>query len=148
MALHFVNPSPEKRRSGIHFGIDPAKGIIMLNQHDVPALIAGKLPQIKPELRKNGSEVTVYQSVQALTDYTRRMAIEHDFKMVEKCMSLVGNIYDKGNTLVRNVIENVFVFSFSSIMSTCNIVEWRIVQSYMPSGLYNLYVQQVLKSRL
>jgi len=119
----------------------------MLSQYDVPALIAGKLPQIKPELSKKGSETTIYQSVQALTDYTKRMAIEHNFKMVEKCMSLVGNIYDKGNAIVKNAIENVFIYSFSSIMSVCNIIEWRIVQSYMPSGLYSLYVQQILRSR-
>lgn len=105
------------------------------------------MPQIQKNLRTAGKGANIYQSLGALTDYTKRMAIEHNFKMVEKCMALVENIYDKGNTLVRNAVENVFIFSFSSIMSICNIVEWRIVQSYMPSCLYTLYVQQVLKSK-
>jgi len=118
----------------------------MLSQYQVPAFIAAKLPQVKNDL-SSASPMTIYQSVQVLTDYTKRMAIEHDFKMVEKCMSLVAALYLKGNSLVKNAVENVFIFSFSSIMSRCNIVEWRIVQSYMPSDLYALYVQQVLRSK-
>lgn len=119
----------------------------MFNQYEIQALIAGKLPQIKNDLLLGGATLTVYQSMQVLTDYTKRMALEHDFKMVEKCMGLVGMLYGKGNSLVKNAVENVFIFSFSSIMSRCNIVEWRIVQSYMPTDLYSLYVQQVLKSK-
>jgi hypothetical protein len=119
----------------------------MLTQYEVPVLIAGKLPQIKNDLSRNGTPSSVYQSIQVLTDYTWRMALEHDFKMVRQCMSLVENIYVKGNELVKNAIENVFVFSFSTIMSRCNAVEWRIVQSYMPSDLYTLYVRQVMKSK-
>ena len=118
----------------------------MLSQYEVPAFIAGRLPQVKNDLLTHGS-MTIYQSVQILTDYTKRMAIEHDFKMVEKCMALVATLYLKGNSLVKNAVENVFIFSFSSIMSRCNIVEWRIVQSYMPSDLYALYLKQVLKSK-
>ena len=119
----------------------------MMNQFEVPAFIAGKMPQIQKDLRTAGKEASMYQSLGALTDYTKRMAIEHNFKMVEKCMALVEKIYDTGNMLVKNAVENVFIFSFSSIMAICNIIEWRIVQSYMPSCLYNLYVRQVLRSK-
>src|ERR1700744_2452508 len=119
----------------------------MLNQQEVPAFIAGKLPQVKSDLSRNGVNLTAYQSIQVLTDYTKRMALEHNFRMVQKCMALVQHIYEKGNTLVKNAVENIFVFSFSTMLSRCNIVEWRIVQSYMPSDLYSLYVRQVLKSK-
>ena len=119
----------------------------MLNQYEVPAYIAGKLPQVKSDLSRNGVTLTAYQSIQVLTDYTKRMALEHDFKMVQKCMVLVEYLYEKGNALVKNAVENIFVFSFSTMLSRCSIVEWRIVQSYMPSDLYSLYVQQVLKSK-
>ena len=117
-----------------------------MNQYEVQTLIAGKLPQLKNDLTLSGPRANIYQSIQVLADYTKRMAIEHEFKMVESCMSLVQKIYEKGNTLVKNAVENVFIFSFSSIMTICNIVEWRIVQSFMPACLYTLYVQQVLKS--
>ncbi len=119
----------------------------MLTPFEVPAYIAGQLPQLNHDICRPGTPLTAYQSVQVLTDFTKRMALEHDFKMVGKCMGLMGRLYDKGNTVVRNAVENVFIFSFSSLMCTCNIVEWRIMQSYMPGDLYTLYVRQVLKSK-
>jgi len=119
----------------------------MLNQYAVPAFIADKLPQVRTELALAGASTSAWQSIQVLTDYTKRMALEHDFKMVEKCMSLVQKLYEKGNAMVRGAIENIFIFSFSTLMSHCNSVEWRIVQSYMPTSLYSLYVQQVLRSK-
>ena len=118
----------------------------MLSQNEVPALIAGTLPQIKSDL-SNSAKPTAYQSIQVLTDYTKRMALEHNFKMLQNCMALVQTIYEKGNLLVKNAIENVFIFSFSTMLARCNTVEWKIVQSYMPSDLYAIYVQQVLKSK-
>jgi len=113
----------------------------MLDQYEVPVYIAGRIPQLKM------NDKDIYQSMQALTDYTKRMAIEHNFKMVEKCLDLVEKIYDKGAALVKNAVENIFIFSFSSMRMLCNIVEWRMVQSYMPAGLYALYIQQVLRSK-
>ena len=118
--------------------------LIMLSQQEVPSLIARQLPAALFYL--SDTPPSAYQAIQALTDYTRRMALEHNFKMVQQCMALVEKIYNKGNALVKNAVENVFVFSFSTIMSRCNAVEWRIVQSYMPSDLYSLYIRQVLKS--
>ena len=115
----------------------------MINQYDAFGYMADQLPQIKNDLRLRGNEGDIYRSMQVLTDYTKRMALSHDFKMVERCMTLVDKIYRKGTALVRNAVENVFIFSFSSMMSTCNPVEWRLVQSYMPSELYLIYVKQV-----
>ncbi|HTR32225.1 MAG TPA: hypothetical protein VMH27_23290 [Puia sp.] len=119
----------------------------MIDQYEVPTLIAGQFPQIKGDLSDEAVGSSVYRSIQALTDYTKRMALEHDFSMVQKCMALVENMYEKGNLIVRNAVENIFVFSFSTLLCRCNIVEWKIVQSYMPLDLYSLYVQQVLKSK-
>jgi hypothetical protein len=119
----------------------------MISQYEIPTLIAGKLPQIESELSAKNAEPTVYHSIQVLTDYTKRMALEHNFKMLKNCMSLVQTIYERGNQSVRNAVENVFIFSFSTMLSRCNTVEWKIVQSYMPSELYSIYVEQVLKSR-
>ena len=120
---------------------------IMLNQTQIPAYIAGELPQISRDLNGNGAALTAWQSIQVLTDYTKRMALEHDFKMVGQCMRLIDKLYRHGNALVRAAIENVFVFSFSSMLYNCNIVEWRIVQSYMPAELYAVFIEQLLKSK-
>ena len=118
----------------------------MLNQFEVPAFIARQLPQVSGEIYRTNIPTTAYQSIQILTDFTKRMALEHEFKMVGKCMDLMEKLYDKGNTLVRNAVENVFIFSFSTLMCNCNVIEWRLIQSCMPAGLYSLYIRQVQRS--
>ncbi|HEY4109403.1 DUF7674 family protein [Puia sp.] len=121
----------------------------MFTQQEIPALIARQLPQVQSDLCRaaSGAPVTAFQSIQVLTDYTKRMALEHDFKMVGKCMTIMGKLYEKGNAVVRNAVENIFIYSFSTLMCNCNIVEWRMVQSYMPSQLYSVFVEQVLRSK-
>lgn len=116
----------------------------MIHEFEVPAYITNTLPQLKCEFT---CRQHVYDSMQVLTDYTKRMALEHNFNEVKNCMSLVDKIYHKGDALVQNAVENVFIFSFSSMRLLCNIVEWRIVQSFMPSDLYALYLEQVIKSK-
>jgi hypothetical protein len=118
----------------------------MISQYQIPALIAGQLPQAGRDIYRTGIPITAYQSIQVLTDYTKRMALEHEFKTVGKCMRLMGRLYNEGNTLVRNAVETVFIFSFSSIMAGCNVIEWRIIQSFMPAELYKLYIRQVMQS--
>ena len=81
--------------------------------------------------------------IQVLTDHTKRMALEHNFKMVGSCMTLMGMLYEKGDKLTRNAVENIFVYSFSTMMCNCNIVEWKVIRSAMPDSLYSLYVRQV-----
>jgi len=62
-------------------------------------------------------------------------------------MNLVHRIYKSGNAAVKNAVENIFIFAFSSILPRCNQVEWRLVQSCMPADLYSLYVGQVMRSK-
>jgi hypothetical protein len=115
----------------------------MFTPDEIQPWISSQLPQLKEDLDTTRS---LYQSMQVLTDYTKRMALAHNFKMVARCMALVTKIYTKGNNLVRDAVENIFVYSFSSMMLACNTVEWRITQSYMPSELYTAYMRQVLRS--
>jgi len=131
---------PSNRHS---FGHRRANSIDMIHEFEVPAYISDTLPQLKREF---STGCHVYDSIQVLTDYTKRMALQHDFKEVKTCMSLIEKIYGKGDALVKNAVENIFIFSFSSMRLLCNIVEWRMVQSIMPSSLYMLYMHQVLRS--
>ena len=132
-------------QNGHLFGIPYPNNEFMMNQYEVPVYISCKLPQIKNDLTRSGQKGNIHQSIRVVADYTKRMALEHDFKMVEKCMRLVERIYDKGDACVKCAVENTFIYSFSSMLSIYNIVEWRMLQSYMPSGLYALYLRQVLK---
>jgi hypothetical protein len=101
----------------------------MLSQH--------KIPSTRP---------AIFSTIQSLTDQAKRLAFQHDLIGLKHCMNLVQQIYKTGNSTAKNAVENIFVFAFSSILSHCNRMEWRLVQSCMPGDLYAIYVHQVLRS--
>jgi hypothetical protein len=88
----------------------------------------------------------VFSAIQELTDQAKHLALQHDFAGLKNCMSRVQRIYRGGNAAVKNAVENIFIFAFSSILPHCNQVEWRLVQSCMPTELYTLYIRQVTKA--
>lgn len=88
----------------------------------------------------------IFATIQTLTHQAKQFAIQHDLAGLKKCMARVQEIYTSGNATVKNAVENIFVFAFSSILPHCNQAEWRLVQSCMPAELYTLYVRQVTKA--
>jgi hypothetical protein len=88
----------------------------------------------------------IFSAIQELTDQAKRLAFQHDFAGLKNCMNRVQQIYKSGNAAVKNAVENIFIFAFSSILPRCNQVEWRLVQSCMPAELYTLYVRQVTRA--
>lgn len=118
----------------------------MINQYEVPAYLVDELPEMKEELRKASPTLNIFKSIQCLADYTKNKVVSHDLLMVKKCFSLAEELYSRGNTIVKNAIENVVVFAFSSLMYVCSEEERNKLQSMMPLCLHTAYIQQVLKS--
>ncbi len=119
-----------------------------MNTYEVPAIMEDELPAIKEELKENCILGNVNTAMQILVRYTRKMMNLHDLPAVAQCMRLADKIYDKGNMMVKNAVENVFVYSFSGLRTCCDRWEWRTVQAKMPMTLYSLYVKQIYRSGL
>jgi hypothetical protein len=96
--------------------------------------------------KNSSNRPAIFTTIQSLTDQAKRLSFQHDLVGLKHCMNLVQQIYQTGNTAVKNAVENIFVFAFSSILPRCNQVEWRLIQSCMPTELYALYIRQVTKA--
>ncbi len=120
----------------------------MLNQYEVPACMADELPELNEELKAISPALNIFKSVQCLANFTKRKAADHDISGVKQCFSLAEKIYFNGNENVKNAMENVFIFSFSSLLNACSREERNKLQSLMPLCLHTAYVQQVLRSGL
>lgn len=118
----------------------------MIIQAQVPDYIGENLPEIKSDLQKavGANAPTVYTAVKCLTDFTRVMVQDHNYPMVRRCLSLAGKLYTKGNDAVKNALENVYVFSFSSLLTGCESFQERnLLQAAIPGSLYQAYMKQV-----
>lgn len=117
-----------------------------MNQYEIPAMLEDELPAIAPSLKENAVTGNVTQAIKVLAHYTRSLLSLHDLPAVVKCLQVADKIYEKGNQVVRNAVENVFVYSFSGLQCACNKVEWKVIQARMPLSLYSAYVRQIYKS--
>jgi hypothetical protein len=117
-----------------------------MNQYEVPACIEDEFPEIRNELKMVAPSGNVFKTLQCLAGYTRRMIAVHNYRAVRKSFLLAEKIYNHGNTVVKNAIENVFVYSFSAMLNRCEEQEVPVIHAMMPLSLYSAYVRQMLKS--
>ncbi|TDW99448.1 hypothetical protein EDB95_0458 [Dinghuibacter silviterrae] len=113
----------------------------MINQYEVAACLKDELPQVSRGLSPLAA-LDVVANIQELTDYARKMASLMNLKEVRKCMVFAEKMYGKGNKYVRDVIENVFVFSFSTLFLG-DRPRRKQLQALIPLSLYSVYVRQI-----
>ena len=118
----------------------------MINQYEVPAYLVDEFPELKEELKSISPTLNIFKSIQCFSDYTKRKVLQHDLQVVKRCFAIAEKIYSNGNTIVRDAIENLFVYSFSSLLNLGGKDEKRELQGLMPLCLHAAYVQQILRS--
>lgn len=118
----------------------------MLNQYEVPVYLADRMPEMVHELRAVSPTLNIFKTIQCLANYTRQKVTQHDFTLVKKCFAIAEDVYMAGDRQVKNAIENIFVFSLSSILNLGSNEEKRALQALIPLHLHSAYVKQVLKS--
>lgn len=116
-----------------------------MNQYEMAAELADEIPEIRKDVIHLSVLGNAYLSMKVLATHTHKLITAHEFRQVEKCMRVAERIYEKGNTLVRNAVENVYVFSFSTLQVSCSRTEWRLVKAKMPLSLFSMYIRQIMK---
>lgn len=116
----------------------------MINQLEIPMFIEDALPGMQHELIVNGKS-DAYGTINQLARYTDQQIKEHNFNTVKKCFAVADKLYYKGNSVVKNAIQNVFVFSVTRMFQNCPAEKARL-QGMMPVGLFTLYMGQVYHS--
>jgi hypothetical protein len=117
----------------------------MITQFEIPSLLKAALPAIAGDDYPTRTTMNIYKSVQCFSDFTRHAVQDHNFNLAKKCFALAEKLYRQGDAIVKNAIENTFVFSFTSFMPNDGI-ERLIVQSIIPTPLYAVYMKQVMGS--
>ncbi|MET0244061.1 MAG: hypothetical protein ABW174_11360 [Flavitalea sp.] len=113
----------------------------MLTEYDLPSMIRHELPASY----FNGGPVQAgmepYWLLDRLTNFTRLSLETSHLTSAKKCFILVANLYQKGNTHVKFLIENIFVYALTGMFLQAkkdNI----LIKSLIPPVLYEAYVRQ------
>jgi hypothetical protein len=120
------------------------KNEIMITQYEANSLLKEEFPQLAGKIYPSKISLEVYASMNYFSDYTRHAVEEHNFNLAKKCFVLAEKLYREGDRIVRLLIENIFVYSFSNYLPGTKI-ERAIVRSMIPAALYSLYTRQVMQ---
>ncbi|MBO9594572.1 MAG: hypothetical protein J7599_16840 [Niabella sp.] len=116
-----------------------------MNQYEIPAMIEDELPAIVHELETTRQFGNALHIMQVLVRFIKGMLATHNLPVVIKCMRMVDRIYEKGDRIVKNAIENIFIRSFSGLQKKCSKAEWKLLSTKIPITLYSVYIQQLYK---
>jgi hypothetical protein len=114
--------------------------MITITEQNASHFIKSQLPDILNDPADNQSNI--YQLMKRLVSITLGKVKDHNFIAVKKCFFAVEKLYDHSNKTVQNAIENVYVYSFTSMFNTDRTEKMKLL-SIIPVGLYTIYVNQL-----
>lgn len=116
----------------------------MINQYEVPAYIVEAFPEFEVLVttRKNGNP---YIAMHTLLEITALEVKEHNYRAVKHCFDLAAKLYDRGNSIVKNAVENVFVYSLTTIIQSARQDKAQLL-GVIPITIYTLYIRQLYQA--
>lgn len=113
----------------------------MISQHELYSYVEEAFPEIREEMVTEKKQ-NPYMVMDALSKLTTRKAKEKNFKVVKKYFETADKLYERGNTVVKNAVENVYVYSFVKLFQACK-AEKKQIMALIPLTLYTLYINQL-----
>ncbi|MET0391708.1 MAG: hypothetical protein ABW019_01150 [Chitinophagaceae bacterium] len=117
----------------------------MITQYEASSLLKEEIPQLDKKTYPVNLSLEIYASIHRFSDYTRHAVEDHDYSQAKKCFGLADRLYHHGDRLVKMLIENNFIYAFSSMLLQ-NRPDRLVVRSLIPARLYSVYLQQVMKT--
>ncbi len=78
----------------------------------------------------------MYTAMHDLTTLAKNAAGTHDMILLKQCLSVAERLYSNGEHLVRDVVENIFIYELSH----------KVFKAMLPKAFYEVYLKQVINS--
>lgn len=117
----------------------------VIKEQEVVNILGNEFPTINYDLERIPNSCDVYKSVKCFVDFTKQLALKGNFKEVKHCFTVAEKLLRNGNNTVKNAIENVYVFSLSSIIDF-NTPLSKKVKELLTDSLKKEYNRQICAS--
>jgi len=128
-----------KTKSGL------AEGKRSIEEDQILDLLGNEFPAINMELEKLPNARNIYVSVKCFAEFTKQLINNGNLSDVKQCFNVAEKMLLEGNKTVKNAIENVYIFSMSSILDFASPISNKI-KRMMNKGLLSEYKRQVCAS--
>jgi hypothetical protein len=113
-----------------------------IKENQVLDLLGNELPDLNTELEKLSNPQNIYVSVKCFAEFTKKLIKSGNLSEVKHCFNLAEKMLLQGNKTVKNAIENVYVFSVSSLLDLASPIGHKI-KGMMNKALITEYKRQI-----
>lgn len=107
---------------------------------------AREITYVIPEINDEIKEVRVrnsYQVIELFTDKMKSMIRQNDRNRLFTCIKKMGEMYRTGDAMVKNAIENSFIYSLDNCTALCSKEYREFIFSHLSYDLQRVYAKQI-----
>ena len=99
----------------------------MIEEIQVREILFKEFPEMNINLGMLSNPNNIYTTIGCFVDFTRNLMNIGNIKSLKHCLNVAERMLDDGNNIVKNAIENVYVYSLGSVVdlsaSTANCLK-------------------------
>ncbi len=113
-----------------------------MNYLEAAQEITDVIPDIQSDLKENRTPNS-YSVIQTFTDRIKNMIRQNDRNLLFKSLKKMDEIYRSGDVLLKNAIENTFIFSLDNSTAFCTEEYRKVIFSHISQDLQRIYAKQI-----
>ncbi len=129
---------------GLHqaVGTKPYLTIYTMNYLQAVQEITELFPEFETELNETKNPNS-YSVIRTFTERIKNMIRQNDSNLLFKSLQKIDKMYLHGDTLLKNAIENTFIYSLDNFTAFCSKEYRQMIFSHISSDLKNSYSRQI-----
>ncbi|SDQ71900.1 hypothetical protein SAMN05421664_2311 [Chryseobacterium soldanellicola] len=100
------------------------------------------IPNIQNELKENRTQNS-YSVIQTFTDQIKNMIRQNEKNILFKSLKKMDEIYKNGDIMLKNAIENIFIYSLDNYTAFCTEEYRKMIFSHISKDLQKSYSRQI-----
>jgi hypothetical protein len=119
----------------------------MINEYEAQLYIDSHLPGIVHLNDVPGKKASITEIVTDMASMLKQRFADKDWMSIKQIFHVAEHLLTQGNNMVKMGVQNVFIYSISSIMPAERSLRCQF-QALIPITLFSIYVQQILHSNI
>ncbi|MDQ1095209.1 MULTISPECIES: DUF7674 family protein [Chryseobacterium] len=97
-------------------------------------------PDLQNRLKENHNP---YTAIRVFTDQIKKMIRQDDQSLIRESLDKMSTIYSQGDAVLKNAIENTFIYSLDNCTAFCTEESRQLIFSCMSEDLQKSYTAQI-----
>jgi hypothetical protein len=115
----------------------------IISENEVSDILGEELPELNFDLEKVSAGGNIYNVLLSFANYTKNCANVGNTKKLSSCFKVAEKLLNKGNNIVKSAMENVYVFSVSSLLEIVSPIQEQVKKMF-PENLKIAYTKQII----